>query len=106
MIITELITSKVCTKCKETKPLEDFPAQSRGKAGRFSRCRQCVKISNEKYYNRNREKHLEDVKRWNQNNTEKTKEYKHKSYYKTRGLERPEPEPIIPDLGPVIDIDF
>lgn len=35
-------TSKPCTKCHETKPLEDFYRAPNGKHGRHSICKACV----------------------------------------------------------------
>jgi 5-methylcytosine-specific restriction endonuclease McrA len=33
--------TKVCTKCKTEKPLDDFYIDKRGKHGRYSRCKPC-----------------------------------------------------------------
>lgn len=35
-------TGKVCTKCDEAKPLEDFYKKSSGRQGRASRCKPCI----------------------------------------------------------------
>lgn len=42
--MAETIISKKCYKCKNTKPLQDFYKQKRGKYGRKSICKSCHKI--------------------------------------------------------------
>jgi hypothetical protein len=38
---------KFCTRCEETKPLEDFPKATRSHDGRFTYCRPCTKARND-----------------------------------------------------------
>jgi len=45
---------KICTKCKENKPLAEYHKFKRGKNGRTSRCKVCFKI----YYQNNADKIL------------------------------------------------
>ena len=40
---------KTCTKCKESKELEDFPINLRMKTGRGSWCRKCGAASNREW---------------------------------------------------------
>lgn len=77
------ITRKPCTKCKEIKPLSDFPICKRMKLGVGSWCRKCkagldkmyaenhpdrVKLAKSKYYENNREKALHRSKKWDKDN--------------------------------------
>ncbi len=38
------VIEKLCTRCHETKSLEDFAKDSRVKNGRASRCKKCNRI--------------------------------------------------------------
>lgn len=53
-------THKVCTKCGESKTLEEFNKWSRGKLGRNPRCRVCSKKVNREWAADNPEK----AKKW------------------------------------------
>ena len=59
--------SKICTKCKVEKPLDEFHKRKIGKFGRQPRCKVCVA----KYYGENREKILEQSRRYYEENREK-----------------------------------
>jgi hypothetical protein len=74
---------KVCSKCKNKLPLENFYYQKDGKFERTSRCKPCVQISNKKWalenpntlqkYHRqvrqdNKEKYLEATRQWRKRN--------------------------------------
>jgi len=44
-LIPDEVTGQVCTKCREDKPLEAFPASKRYRSGRKSWCRECTNAS-------------------------------------------------------------
>ena len=71
------MSSKVCTKCKEEKPLEAFGKHSARKDGLQPWCNVCQK----KYRQENREKKLKYYKQYYQENREKRLEY-HRQYCK------------------------
>lgn len=65
---------KTCTKCGETKPLDDF-YRNRGKAdGRDSWCRECAKERRRRYYEENRDKERESQRRYREENRDKLRE--------------------------------
>lgn len=47
---------KTCTKCGESKPLEDFKPDKRIKCGRTARCRECISAYHREWSARNRDK--------------------------------------------------
>lgn len=51
-----VILSKVCTKCKEDKPLDAFSPQKDGRAGRSSVCSECTRIADGQWRERRRAK--------------------------------------------------
>ena len=66
---------KTCTKCGETKPLDDFH-RHRGKAeGRNSWCRECAAEYRRGYHEENRDKRLEYQRRYYEENRDKALEY-------------------------------
>lgn len=82
----EIVLCKVCTKCKETKPLSEYYAHKKGIMGKASSCKKCcIKTvqktrlkSLERYkevrkanYYKNRERDLANSKRWNAENYER-----------------------------------
>ena len=82
---------KVCSKCKEEKPLGEFHKQRMGKLGRQGQCKACFKQYREankekfaeyrkQYYEENKEKVLEQKKQYRKANKEKMAE-KDKLYY-------------------------
>ena len=71
---------KICTKCKEQKPLEAFRKQSSTKDGLKYYCRECDDKTAKKYYERNKNKIINKVTQWQKDNPDKVRGYK-KSYY-------------------------
>ncbi len=57
---------KTCTKCKVTKPVEDFCTDRSRTDGLTSHCKLCRKISETKYRNtsQGKKKHVANVKRY------------------------------------------
>lgn len=83
---------KVCSKCKEEKPLEEFHKQKGGKYGVNSRCKSCrkayqeankekIKKRGKAYYESNKDKIKAYYKAYREANKEKNKAYQ-KAYYK------------------------
>ena len=72
--------SKTCTKCGETKPLDDFHRDKTGAGGRRPDCKECVRERSRSYYEENRDKRLECSRRYYEENRNKVREYK-RSYY-------------------------
>jgi len=63
---------KKCSNCGELKPFSEFYKQKNSKYGVQSRCKECEKEHNKKYYENNKEK----MKEYYENNKEKILEYK------------------------------
>ncbi len=71
---------KICTKCKEQKPLGDFRKQSSTKDGLKYYCKECDDKTAKRYYEKNKKKIITKVTQWKKDNPDKVKDYK-KSYY-------------------------
>ena len=72
---------KICTKCKEEKPLTEFNKHKLGKYGRAWICRECHKLASLKYYYENIDKCKKGKQKYYYEN--KTKILKQgKDYYK------------------------
>jgi hypothetical protein len=56
--------TKICTKCKETKPLNLFRVDSRLKSGRGAWCQRCTANASLKSRNKNIKKARESFKNW------------------------------------------
>lgn len=66
-------TSKVCTKCHTHKLLEEFSIKKRGRYGRAAQCKLCTCESNRRRYIEQKEKILENCKKYRAANAEKVK---------------------------------
>ena len=62
---------KPCTKCGEVKPLSEFSINKSKKDGRSSRCKSCLREQAYERISKDREKHLENGRRWYAENREK-----------------------------------
>jgi hypothetical protein len=62
---------KICTKCRELKPLSAFYKDKYAKDGLTYKCKECQRISGKKYY---------------KSNIEKEREYGRKYYHENREL--------------------
>jgi predicted methyltransferase len=71
---------KICTKCKEQKPLAAFRKQSSTKDGLKYYCKECDDKTAKRYYEKNKKKIITKVTQWQKDNPDKVKDYK-KSYY-------------------------
>ena len=66
--------SKTCTKCGETKPLDDFHRDKTGAGGRRPDCKECVREYKRRYHEENRDKRLEYKRRYREENRDKVRE--------------------------------
>ena len=60
--------SKTCTKCGETKSLDDFHRDKTGVGGRRPDCKECVREYKRRYHEENRDKRLECARRYHEEN--------------------------------------
>lgn len=102
--MTDMPTEKTCTGCRETKPLEDFGRERKGKYGRNSKCRACCSARAKASYwgdlEASRKRGREYARAWYERNPDYRSEHAHFSWkgsYKERtarlGL-----EPVIEDF--------
>jgi hypothetical protein len=99
-----MIGTKLCSKCKQQKPLSDFYARKSAKDGRQSECKQCNSERHKKFYLEHIDQYRETHARYHRNNYEKMRqkalEYAHseqgikrrKEYYESHKAERREYE--------------
>ena len=59
---------QTCTKCDETKSVEEFSWRSIKKGIRHRRCKACHKKYRHKHYNANQQKYVKKAKKWNDEN--------------------------------------
>ena len=79
---------KTCTKCGETKPLDDFYRKRSSADGRDSWCRECVAERSRRYHEENRDKERERSRRWREENRGKSMEYMRRWREENRDKER------------------
>lgn len=65
---------KTCTRCKLQKPFAEFHSKSESKDGYQTKCKQCFKEINLRWYTKNKEKRLKTSKEWYDNNKDRKKE--------------------------------
>jgi hypothetical protein len=75
---------KICKKCEKNKPIEDFGNQPRNKDGKRNDCKKCQSDYAKSRYTQNREKYLEDQKKYQRENKEKVKDSKRRYREKNR----------------------
>ena len=64
------IATKVCTKCGETKAVEEFCWENRAKGKRKPRCKVCRSADRKQYYQTNREAALAQQRQYREDNRE------------------------------------
>jgi hypothetical protein len=77
----EGVKTKVCSKCKIEKPVEEFPKDSSKRDGLHNECKGCRKERKVRYNKANSEKQKEYQKEYRKSNPDKIKEYQ-KDYRK------------------------
>ena len=85
------ITTKVCSRCGEEKPLtsEYFHKYKPSKDGLRAACKECRKLETKEYYENNKEQVLEKNKKWVESNKERVKKNK-RDWAKKKYWENPE----------------
>ena len=76
--------SKTCTKCGETKSLDDFHRDKRRPDGRKSDCKECVREYKHRYYEENRDKVRQRKHRYYEENRDKVLECKRRYHEENR----------------------
>ena len=66
--------TKICSKCKERKPLEEFFKNERTPTGYTSYCKKCHLIAAKEWKEKNKERTKELRQNWNKANKEKVLE--------------------------------
>lgn len=77
--------TKICTTCKEEKPLDEFHKDRQKKDERRYECKKCAKLKNEQYYQQNTQRVKKLVRRWQKNNSEKENARLRKRYLDNPG---------------------
>jgi hypothetical protein len=67
--------TKICSLCKESKPLEDFGKNHTLKDGKNSSCKTCVKLKNQKNYVKFKDRYAPVYAAYRANNREKSSHY-------------------------------
>lgn len=75
---------KTCSKCGESKPVDDFGLDRSAKDGRRYHCRQCARQYARDYYRRRPEVAAEATKRWRKAHPERAAEVHRNSYQRQR----------------------
>jgi hypothetical protein len=73
--------SKICSKCELDKSLSEFNKNKNTKDGHSSNCRECIKLAKQIYYQINKQKILDKVKQYSEQNKNTIKD-KQNEYYK------------------------
>lgn len=71
-----MVTSRVCTACKQEKPLPEFYKHPVGPYGRACKCIPCSKQVNSAAYNKNRSKRLASMSAYRSDNLARIREQK------------------------------
>lgn len=76
---------KICTKCGESKPPNDFPKDARLRTGLSSQCRMCHAARSRKSYLANRSARIAKSVEWRKANPERWNETQRRRYWKGKG---------------------
>ena len=69
------MSEKACTKCGVIKQLYEFYRASGARDGHRGECKPCARLIRRKWYERNRDWSIENVKAWRKDNPERFAEY-------------------------------
>jgi hypothetical protein len=69
------LETKVCSKCKESKPLSEYHRNKSIKSGYSCQCKKCFSVTGKSSYTKNREKRLLYSKNHREKNKDKKAEY-------------------------------
>lgn len=78
---------KTCSKCGETKPLDEFHKYKRSKDGRVPRCKDCRRAEASEYHSQNRETLLAYKAEYYQSNPHLWWEYTYRQRARAYGFE-------------------
>jgi hypothetical protein len=81
-----LAISRICTECGVEKPLEDFSKRDGGYFERRAKCKKCMKIYQQDYSAKNKEKNNERSKKWIRDNPIRSREKQNR--WRVKNLER------------------
>lgn len=68
--------TKICKKCDESKPIEEFHRAPQNKDGRSGSCKTCDNVLKRAWKTANRKRHNENGRRWRESDPERYREYK------------------------------
>ncbi len=106
-VYNRLITDKLCLRCRQVKPFDQFAPCASGKFGLHNYCATCLKEYNRKRYTDNREKMINDAVIWNAVNSENRRQYNQNYQNKINpGHKKNKRKIKIPDAEPVRQLDF
>ena len=71
---------KICTKCKENKPLEEYYKDKNKEDGRYSACKKCHNALQKIYYTEHKQKILRDHKKYNAQHKQQISTQREKYY--------------------------
>lgn len=75
---------KVCNRCKKNKPLSAYYNKKDSKDGKATICKECRKVQDKAYYQKNRELKIAYAKQWEKDNPEKRREIARRHYLKNQ----------------------
>jgi 5-methylcytosine-specific restriction endonuclease McrA len=75
---------KPCNRCKQVKPLSEYPKHPTCLDGHSNTCKPCRKIESKESYQKNKEAYKDRAKKWAENNRQKRREIVNRSYEKHR----------------------
>lgn len=75
---------KICTKCRETKPLSEFYLHSSHRDGLSSHCKTCILEAAGEYYKSNQDKILEQKREYREANRDRIAEQDRERYEANR----------------------
>ena len=79
---------KECSKCGETKPVSEYYKRKSSRDGLTARCKFCSSAACQRYYKINKKKIKQQRAIFHENNPEKKREWKKRSYWKHREKNR------------------
>jgi hypothetical protein len=69
-----VLTSKICSHCRQEKPLTEFRKGS-GKGHKKNYCKPCDNMKSHQNYEKNKERRRKQIKEWNEKNRKKLSKY-------------------------------
>jgi hypothetical protein len=81
---------KQCSRCFENKIVDNFHKDKKSSDGYGRMCKLCRKLFRKNHYENNKNKELEQMKNWRENNPDYFKKWlsEHPNYYKEWQMQR------------------